>query len=101
VDTLKTFPLAGFDERGEPDVTITEDGCLMLTFCFFPPSWVSDPETRQDLGRFKRFDEELAAALDTEVIWEDRELFVIPKPPPDAIQRIEAFLRAYPREGSI
>lgn len=73
-----------------------ESASATLMFNFFPPSWADD-ELRVNLGQFGQFDQEPAQLLGCEVQWEDRELFVLVAPPADAAERINAFLRTYPR----
>ncbi len=85
--------LEGFDSEGEPEIRIMDNGSLELVFNFMPPTWVEEnPEAFDD------FDVQLSEALDLEVLWEDRELFLIEEPSDDTVDRIREFLAEYPRE---
>jgi len=93
-DVTRTIRLTGFDPDGEPEIRVMSDGGLLVVFEFMPPSFVPD-ERRQDesgLGPFKDFDKEMQTAIGTEVVWEDREVFLIPNPKSDTVERIRQFL---------
>ena len=91
-EPVEVIPLAGFDPDGEPEVRVMADGSLCVVFNFMPPSWAEDaPE------RFDDFDRQLAAAAGVPVEWEDREFFPVPRPAPDTVERVRAFLGSYPR----
>lgn len=90
---MKTIEIKGFDVDGDPVLHIEDDGSLMLVFEFMPPlngtdEGVEDPE-------FERFDEVLAEELGVEVIWDDRERFVILKPAADTVERLKYYLEHY------
>jgi hypothetical protein len=92
-EPIETITLEGFDPEGEPEIRIMDNGSLELVFNFMPPSWAEEnPEAFDD------FDAQLSEALDLEVLWEDRELFLIEEPGEDTVERIRQFLVEYPRE---
>ncbi len=82
--------LTGFDSDGEPEIRLMKDGSLCLVFSFMPPSWEDEVDES-----FRDFDERLASAIGTSVIWEDREFFLIPSPRPDTVDRIRMFIETY------
>jgi len=90
-DAVEEVPLTGFDPEGEPSVRRTAAGRLWLGFQFMPPSWAPD-EDREELGPWADFDKQLAQAIGTPVVWEDREWFRIDRPGADTIPAIQQFL---------
>jgi hypothetical protein len=92
-EAIETITLEGFDPEGEPEIRIMENGSLELVFNFMPPTWAEEnPEAFDD------FDVQLAEVLDLEVLWEDREFFVIEEPAEDTVERIKQFLEHYQDE---
>jgi hypothetical protein len=92
-EPTEVITLEGFDPEGEPEIRVMDNGSLELVFNFMPPSWAEEnPEVFDD------FDVQLSEALDLEVLWEDRELFVIEEPAEDTVERIRQFLAEYSRE---
>lgn len=89
--------LEGFDPYGDPELRRVEDGGLALVFNFMPPSWVPEGEYA-DLGRCRDFGAQLEQAIGSRVIWDDREVFLIPEPEDDTPARIRAFLDRFRRE---
>jgi hypothetical protein len=98
-DVRATVTLGGFDPGAEPVVREMRDGSLLLIFAFIPPL-VSEREparaTRFDLDTFGT---EIEKGAGVPVIWDDRELFVIPHPRGDTVERIRQFLVNYWAEG--
>jgi hypothetical protein len=89
-EATETITLEGFDSEGEPEIRIMDNGSLELVFNFMPPTWAEEtPEAFDD------FDVQLSEALDLEVLWEDRELFLIDEPTDDTVERIKQFLEHY------
>jgi hypothetical protein len=89
-EPIETITLEGFDSEGEPEIRIMDNGSLELVFNFMPPTWAEEnPEAFDD------FDVQLSEALDLEVLWEDRELFLIEEPAEDTVERIKQFLEHY------
>jgi len=88
-DVAKIIELSGFDEAGEPELRLMKDGQLYVYFNFMPPSDCQDEEA------FDSFDEEMAQAIGVEVEWEDREVFLIPSPKADTVERVTAFVSSY------
>jgi len=91
-DVERAIPISGFDEGGEPELLVMKNGQVVASFEFMPPSDYDDRDA------FDGFDEEMAAAIGTEVQWEDREWFVIPAPRPDTVERLVAFLSGYRKQ---
>ncbi len=95
----RTKQILGFDPDGEPILREMNDGSLLLIFGFIPPL-----VTEQDPFKAKRFDsnkfgEELQRAVGLPVTWDDREVFVVPKPQIDTTNRIQSFLANYWRDS--
>lgn len=89
-ESVKIITLEGFDPEGEPEIRIMGNGSLELVFNFMPPTWAEEnPEAFDD------FDVQLSEALDLEVLWEDREFFLIAEPKEDTVARIREFLEHY------
>jgi hypothetical protein len=89
-EPVEVITLEGFDSEGEPEIRIMDNGSLELVFNFMPPTWAEEnPEVFDD------FDVQLSEALDLEVLWEDRELFLIEEPGEDTVERIKQFLEHY------
>ncbi len=98
-ELIETIPLSGFDPAGEPEIRRFADGTLQVVFGFMPPSFVKDEGGWVDLGRYWKLDQEMARAIGTEVVWEDREYFRIDRPGPDTVQRLRDFLAGYHADG--
>lgn len=97
-DLVETIPLSGFDPAGEPEIRRFADGSLQIVFAFMPPSFVEDEGGWVDLGRYRKLDEEMARAIGTAVVWEDREYFRIERPREDTVERLREFLAGYHAE---
>ncbi len=95
---VETIPLSGFDPAGGPEIRRFTDGSLQVVLGFMPPSFVKDELGWVDLGRYRKFDEEMARAIGTAVVWEDRELLSIEHPREDTIERLREFLASYHAE---
>ncbi len=95
---VETIRLSGFDAASEPVIRRFTDGSLQVVLGFMPPSFVKDEGGWVDLGRYWKFDEEMARAIGTAVVWEDRELFSIEHPREDTVERLREFLAAYHAE---
>jgi hypothetical protein len=89
-EPVEVITLEGFDPEGEPEIRVMDNGSLELVFNFMPPTWAEEnPEAFDD------FDVQLSEVLDLEVLWEDREFFVIEEPSDDTVERIKQFLEHY------
>jgi len=87
-DPIKTIPLSGFDPYGEPVIRLMDDGSMYVVFNFMPPTWAEADPTP-----FDSFDKMLQRAIGVDVMWEDREFFLIKSPLADTEERITNFLR--------
>ena len=85
--------VTGFDSAGEPEIRDGGDGALHIMFNFMPPLNGSDDYNPHPV--FETFEKVLQGELGVEVIRDDRELFVIPKPKPDTAARAKAFLETF------
>ena len=95
-EIVKTIELSGFDSGGEPEIRMMANGYIYVVFNFMPPSDAEDEDG--DLGVFDEFDQEMAEAIGVEVIWEDREFFLIESPQADTVERISAFISGYRKQ---
>ena len=82
-EPVKTIPIPGFDPHGDPEIRLMDDGSMYLVFNFMPPSWAGD-----DPAWFDTFDKMLQQALGVDVLWEDREFFLIRSPLAGTEERI-------------
>jgi hypothetical protein len=86
-------PIKGFDSDGEPELRDGENGALEIMFNFMPPlNGQTDPNMHPIFDKFETL---LALALQVEVLRDDRELFIIPKPRPDTAGRAKLFLDSF------
>jgi len=90
---VRTIPIHGFDEAGEPEIRVMSDGSLVIAFQFMPPMRDTDDGVQDP--RFEHFDEVLADALEIPVEWDDRETFLIASPEGDTVARATAFLETF------
>ena len=82
--------LKGFDSENEPEIRIMKDGSIYAVFNFMPPE-----EFKMTNSDFENFGREMQAAVGVEVIWEDREFFLIPKPDEDTPGKLKDFIENY------
>lgn len=97
-DEAEIIELSGFDPYGEPELRRMKNGELWLRFNFMPPTWVPEEE-RDDFGRCRQFDQKLSRAVNSPVLWDDREVFLIEKPHPDTVEQVRKFLAEFRREN--
>lgn len=90
---MKKIAITGFDCDGEPEVRMEDDGSVVIVFEFMPPINGTDDGVEDE--DFDHFDQVLQEALGVEVVWDDREVFVIPNPEKDTVQKIKHFLEHY------
>ena len=91
-EVRKEIKITGFDSKGEPVIRIMADGSLQILFAFMPPSWAPEEE---GLGAFADFDKQLRQVARVKVVWDDREVFVIPSPQRDTAEYVRRFLVDY------
>jgi hypothetical protein len=82
IEPLVETAVDAFDEGTV--VSRMSDGSVQLRLPLMPPSWAS--------RAFDTFQTELASALGVEVVGLDRELFCVPHPRDDTVERMVAFL---------
>ena len=88
------FPtIKGFDRNGEPELRAGENGALEIVFNFMPPQTAAGEERSPDL--FENFEKTLSTHLAVNVLRDDREIFLIPKPSPDTAARAAAYLSSF------
>jgi hypothetical protein len=85
--------ITGFDPGNEPEIRLFPDGTVYAVFNGMPPFSFRLRKKDKD-----NFDQDMAAAIGTEVIWEDREFFLIPKPAVDTVARLKNYLENYRKE---
>jgi hypothetical protein len=93
MDAYKTIEVKGFDNFGEPEIKVYDDGHIEVMFNFMPPHNTAGEPSRDRV--FDIFDKWLEYKLGTAVQWEDRELFTISKPAADTAQKIKACLEDF------
>jgi hypothetical protein len=85
--------IVGFDSAGEPELRLGDKGALEIVFNFMPPlNETGDPNPHPV---FDTFEVVLTKALGVEVVRDDRELFVIPKPQSDTMAKTKVFLETF------
>lgn len=89
-NVVKKYNIKGFDKKGEPTIEEYNSGALRIVFEFMPPFNKGDDQS--DLEVFEVFDEKLAEITGCEIIWDDREIFLINSPHDDTIIKISTFL---------
>jgi hypothetical protein len=94
-EPAKSEPITvtGFDSAGEPEIRNAAGGALEIMFNFMPPLNGSDDANPDPV--FETFEKVLQAELGVDVVRDDRELFVIPKPKPDTAARAKTFLETF------
>ena len=81
--------VSGFTTDQEPVISEMSDGSLEVEFSEMPPIDARDEE----MSLFDKFDKVMQEAIGVEVVWEDRDLFIIPKPLPCTADDIVCFLQ--------
>jgi hypothetical protein len=85
--------VTGFDSAGEPEIRFGDSGALEIVFNFMPP--LNETGDANPHRVFDTFEVVLAKALGVEVVRDDRELFVIPKPQADTVAKTKIFLETF------
>ena len=80
--------LSGFDPEGEPIIRVMGNGSLIVVFEFMPPSWAEG-------GWLEGFEVEMANAVGADVLWDDREVFIIQNPAAESLNKLRAFVNSY------
>jgi hypothetical protein len=93
VGILRTLTVTGFDSSGEPEIRVLSDGSVEIHFSLIPPLNGATEASTDSV--FTHFETVLGAALNCEVLRDDRELFVIPVAPAGTAERAQRFLEAY------
>lgn len=94
--SVEEIPIQGFDPASSPTLYRMADGTAWLMFESMPPSWVPK-EDHMTLGPCRDLADELERTIGTEVIWEDREAFLIPDARQVDAGAIAAFLTEFRR----
>jgi len=89
----KIITVKGFDKDGEPQIQILKSGKLKIQFEFMPPLNGSDNQNENSI--FDNFDKALSTVINNEVIWEDREVFLVLKPKKGDDQKLKKYLEEY------
>ena len=90
----KKLEISGVDEQaGDPELWVMSNGSLNLHFQAFPPTHVT---TEAQTEPYATYAQQLEQFLGVPVSWEDRELFFIAHPKRDTIEKVEAFVKAFP-----
>jgi hypothetical protein len=93
VELLQTLTVAGFDSSGEPEIRVLSDGSVEIHFSFMPP--LNGATVTSSDSVFAHFETVLSAALQCEVLRDDRELFVIPSAPAGTAELAQLFLASF------
>jgi hypothetical protein len=89
---VEEISVTGFDVDGEPVIKKWSDGSLWIHFQAMPPFFSEDDGTE---ARFETFENDVQKALGVPVVREDREVFVIPDPEPDTVQKAKDWLEGF------
>lgn len=89
----KTIKVKGFDKDGEPQIQILKSGEIKIQFEFMPP--LNGNDNQSDNLIFENFDKELSTVIGKEVIWEDREIFLIMNPQKGDDQKLKDYLEGF------
>lgn len=84
---LKTTTIPGFDPIAEPVLRVLEDGNWLLLFYNMPPFHKLKTFNMDAFGRT------LQASVESEVVWDDRDVFVIMMPSDKTAQQIQNTIR--------
>ncbi len=98
-DKLKLY---GFDPEGEPEIRIDdEDGYMWVVFNFMPPSKF-EMLYEEFQEKFGDFAYKMENYIGVDVIWEDREFFLIKHYKEDTISKLIDFVENFwSREGNL
>ena len=89
----KYIKVKGFDKDGEPQIQILKSGEIKIQFEFMPP--LNGNDNQSDNLIFENFDKELSAVIGKEVIWEDREVFLVLNPQKDDDKKLKKYLEEF------
>lgn len=92
-EIIKNEKIKNFDKDGEPELTLMSNGQLNIHFNFMPPLNGNDEQSA--LPIFDTFDKELSGIVGKEVIWEDRELFIIQNSSVRDFNKIKKYLEKF------
>ncbi len=93
MEDFKTIAVEGFDQLGEPEINVYDDGHIEIMFNFMPAHNAAGEPAKDHV--FDIFDKWLEYKLGVPVQWEDRELFIIPKPNTDTAEKLKACLETF------
>lgn len=89
----KTIKVNGFDKDGEPQIQILKSGQIKIQFEFMPP--LNGNDNQSDNSIFDSFDKELSTVIGTNVMWEDREVFLVLNPHKGDDQKLKQYLEEF------
>lgn len=92
-EIIKNEKIRNFDKDGEPELTLMSNGQLNIHFNFMPPLNGNDEQSA--LPIFDTFDKELSGIVGKEVIWEDRELFIVQNSSVRDFNKIKKYLEKF------
>jgi hypothetical protein len=85
------FVVDGFDpvDKWNPHVEVMKNGAIRILFQHFPTQLVMDRD------EFDEFPDIMGDAINADVCWEDRELFIIDVPAADTMDKLKEFFLKY------
>jgi len=86
---VREIEITGFDLNASPLIRCLQDGTMRLVFCTLPPIKTGSEHT----FTLDDFGVRLQDALTTKILWDDRDLFYIPKPDDNTINEILRFFK--------
>jgi hypothetical protein len=90
----KTIEVSGFDSNGEPEIKVTETERIEIMFNFMPPVNGNDDQIKDD-DYWDNFEKIISEHLETEVLRDDRESFIIESAPKGTAKKLKEFLDTY------
>lgn len=90
---LRAIQIKGFDKDGEPEIKLYKNNTLEIHFNFMPP--LNGKENQSELEIFDSFDKKLSSIINKNVVWEDRELFVIKNATQLDVTKLKNYLESF------
>ncbi|MGE5670574.1 MAG: hypothetical protein ACM31E_03965, partial [Fibrobacterota bacterium] len=89
---VREIAITGFDLNAAPLIRCLQDGTMRLVFCTLPPIKIGSDHTFNE----NDFGIKLQQAITAKILWDDRDLFYIPKPDDATISEILHFFKNSP-----